>query len=136
MWDRHQATRTAPGYAGTGPCQQVKSRTPTQSRGKPETGGYHGKKTYFEIVRNLLGKTNYENRSNFPLNKFMFVSNYRFSEIFVYYPLPYPEASRERKLLDKLREEQAAVYRKDIFAAEVKPLDDMARWPDMSDPSD
>jgi hypothetical protein len=27
--------------------------------------------------------------SAFPLNKFMVVSNYRFPEIFVYYPLPY-----------------------------------------------
>jgi flagellar FliJ protein len=41
----------------------------------------------------------------------------------------YLEASRERKVLDKLKEKQAAAYRKESFAAEVKTLDDMARPP-------
>ncbi|MDR2135744.1 MAG: flagellar export protein FliJ, partial [Treponema sp.] len=36
------------------------------------------------------------------------------------------EASRERKILDKLREKQAGAYRKAVFAAEVKTLDDTA----------
>jgi flagellar FliJ protein len=44
----------------------------------------------------------------------------------------YLEASRERKVLDKLKEKQAAAYRKESFAVEVKTLDDMARppWPE------
>jgi flagellar FliJ protein len=37
------------------------------------------------------------------------------------------EASRERKVMDKLREKQAGEYRKAVFAAEIKALDDMAR---------
>jgi hypothetical protein len=44
-------------------CQQVKGWTPSRSRGKPETGGCHRKKTCFEIVRNLSGKADDENRS-------------------------------------------------------------------------
>lgn len=35
------------------------------------------------------------------------------------------EASRERKVLDKLKEKQAGEYRKTMFAAEIKTLDDM-----------
>ncbi|MDR2177826.1 MAG: flagellar export protein FliJ [Treponema sp.] len=36
------------------------------------------------------------------------------------------EASRERKVLDKLREKQAGEYRKAVFSGEIKALDDMA----------
>lgn len=36
------------------------------------------------------------------------------------------EASRDRKVLDKLREKQAAAYRRDALDAEIKTLDDMA----------
>ncbi|MDR0732128.1 MAG: flagellar export protein FliJ [Treponema sp.] len=39
------------------------------------------------------------------------------------------EASRERKVLDKLREKQAGEYRKTVFTAEIKTLDDMTRPP-------
>jgi flagellar FliJ protein len=35
------------------------------------------------------------------------------------------EASRERKVLDKLKEKQAGTYRKAMFSAEVKTLDDI-----------
>jgi flagellar FliJ protein len=38
----------------------------------------------------------------------------------------YLEASRERKVLDKLREKRAAEYRQVLFAEETKTLDDMA----------
>jgi flagellar FliJ protein len=38
----------------------------------------------------------------------------------------YLEASREWKILDKLREKQAAEYRRAVFAEEAKILDDMA----------
>jgi flagellar FliJ protein len=38
----------------------------------------------------------------------------------------YLEASRERKILDKLKERRAAEYRKVLFSVETKVLDDMA----------
>ncbi|MCL2833472.1 MAG: flagellar export protein FliJ [Treponema sp.] len=38
----------------------------------------------------------------------------------------YIEASRDRKVLDKLKDKQAAAYRKTIFAEETKALDDQA----------
>jgi flagellar FliJ protein len=38
----------------------------------------------------------------------------------------YIEASRDRKVLDKLREKRAGEYRKAFFAAEVKTLDDIS----------
>jgi flagellar FliJ protein len=41
----------------------------------------------------------------------------------------YLEASRERKVLDKLKEKRAAEYRRLLFAEETKALDDMGRKP-------
>jgi flagellar FliJ protein len=38
----------------------------------------------------------------------------------------YIEASRERKILDKLKDKREREYRKTIFAAEVKALDDIS----------
>ncbi|MDR0643024.1 MAG: flagellar export protein FliJ [Treponema sp.] len=38
----------------------------------------------------------------------------------------YLEASRERKILDKLKEKRSAEYRRNLFAGETKTLDDMA----------
>jgi flagellar FliJ protein len=38
----------------------------------------------------------------------------------------YLEASRERKVLDKLKEKRAAEYRRVLFAEETKTLDDIA----------
>jgi len=39
----------------------------------------------------------------------------------------YLEASRELKVMEKLREKRAAEYRKEVFAAETRELDDMWR---------
>jgi flagellar FliJ protein len=39
----------------------------------------------------------------------------------------YLEASRELKVMEKLKEKRAAEYRKEMFAAETKELDDMWR---------
>jgi hypothetical protein len=36
--------RASQSGSGATPCQQVKGKAPSQSRGKPETGGCHGKK--------------------------------------------------------------------------------------------
>jgi flagellar FliJ protein len=38
----------------------------------------------------------------------------------------YIEASRDRKVMDKLKEKRAAEYRKEMFAEETKTLDDLA----------
>jgi flagellar FliJ protein len=38
----------------------------------------------------------------------------------------YLEASRERKVLDKLKEKQEKKYRKEVFAGETKDLDDIS----------
>jgi flagellar FliJ protein len=38
----------------------------------------------------------------------------------------YLEASRERKVLDKLREKRAGEYRREMFAEETKELDDIS----------
>jgi flagellar FliJ protein len=40
--------------------------------------------------------------------------------------LDYLEASRDRKVMDKLREKRAAEYRREALAGETKILDDMA----------
>jgi flagellar FliJ protein len=40
--------------------------------------------------------------------------------------LNYLEASRERKVMDKLREKRAAEYRRETLAGETKTLDDLA----------
>jgi flagellar FliJ protein len=42
----------------------------------------------------------------------------------------YLEASRELKVMEKLKEKRAAEYRKEMFAAETKELDDMWRKKD------
>jgi flagellar FliJ protein len=39
----------------------------------------------------------------------------------------YLEASRQRKVLDKLKEKRAVAYRKTMFAEETKMLDDLVR---------